>query len=323
MAEEPKDHPEDIESILSDLDAILSDMGGDAQAAPQPEPPKAPSKIDVPAPAPEPVKAAAPKPAEPPKPAAPPPPPPPAPAPKAEMPKPAIEMPKPASIELSPREGIIKPPEKKPEPPKPAPKLPEQRSIELSAGPEIPDTPKPIPPPPAPKAVEPPKPVEAPKPIAPPDSPKAPPAPTAVPVPVPVVASTTIEELPADTPKEQIRRVAYVYTAACSEVRTACAAFLSQAARTISKKPLFLREVLSHEVGPASDPNAVVQKALQVKAAAILAVVEGWPQAKVDELSEACSRANLLFRSVAPADAQKKSTAVDIIVDMMLLPGEG
>ena len=211
---------------------------------------------------------------------------------------------------------MLPPPVKKPEPPKPAPKLPEQKSIELTSGATVP-------PPAAVVPVAPP--VKEPEPVkaaAPVEPIKAPPMPTAVPAPGPVVSSTKIEELPADAPKEQIRRVAYVYTATCSEVKVAFGAFLSQAARTISKKPLFLREVLSHEVVAASDPNAIVQKALQAKASSILAVVEGWPSAKVDELSEACSRANLLFRSVAPADAQKKSTAVDVIVDMMLLPGE-
>ncbi|MBI2787974.1 MAG: hypothetical protein HYX59_04770 [Elusimicrobia bacterium] len=86
---------------------------------------------------------------------------------------------------------------------------------------------------------------------------------------------------------------------------------------------MFLREVLSLEVAASTDPNSVVTKAQQAKAVAILAVVEDWPAAKVDDLSDACSRGNLLFRAVLPADAQKKSTAVDVIVDMMLLPGEG
>lgn len=310
MADEPKkEHPEDIESILSDLDAILTDMGG---AAPAPAEPAKAAPKEVPPPPPKPVEAV--KPAEPAKPAA---------------------VPKPPNIELAPREGMIKPPEKKPEPAKPAPKLPNQTPIELSAGPATPaETPKADAPQPAkiepPKALAPappPAPAPAPKPVEPPKAaaaaPAAPPAPTAAPAPAPVVASTKIEELPADTPKEQIRRVAYIHTSECSPVKTAFAAFLSQAARTISKKPLFLREVLSHEVGAASDPNAVLQKSLQAKAVAILAVVEGWPPAKVDELSEACSRANMLFRAVAPGDAQKKSTAVDIIVDMMLLSGEG
>lgn len=308
MADEPKkDHPEDIESILSDLDAILTDMGGEAPAAPAPaEVAKVPPKpVEIP------------KPAEAPKPVAPipvkaevPPPPPPQAAqvvidsPKANQPPPPIEAPKPIQpiIELAPREGMIKPPEKKPEPAKPAAKLPDQKPIDITASPSTP--------------------VEAPKAAAPIDPPKAN-QPVAAPAPAPIAAPIAAEPFPADAPKEQVRRVAYVCTSSCSEVKMAFAAFLSQSARTISKKPLFLREVLAHEVAAASDPNAVLQKALQVKACAILAIVDGWPSAKVDELSEACSRANLLFRAVAPADAQKKSTAVDIIVDMMLLPGEG
>jgi len=304
MADEPKkDHPEDIESILSDLDAILTDMGDNAQAAA----PKAPA----PAPAPVPAQVSIPKPVEPPPPKAE------IPAPKVEIPAPkeapkpppVPETPKPApqGIELAPREGIITPHPPKPEPPKPAPKLPEQRSVELPAVPP----PAPAAPPPPPAAPPPPKPVAA--------------APAPAPVPAPVAApaeAAKVEELPPGTPKEQIRRVAYIFTSSSSEVKVAFAAFLSQAARTISKKPLFLREVLAHEVAAASDPNALVQKALQLKASAILAVVEGWPSAKIDELSEACARANLLFRSIVAADAQKKSTAVDIIIDMMLLPGE-
>ena len=289
MADEPKkEHPEDIESILTDLDAILTDMGGEPKAKPAPAaapvpPPaaevKLPPKVEMPV-APPPVAAAPPPP-----PVAATPPPPPA--------------PKPQGIELAPREGMITPSE-------PA---------------------RPVPPP---KPVEPVKPPEPPKPApvaaAPPPAPAPAPAPVAAPPPAaaPVAASVPpVPNFPADAPKEQIRRVAYIYTSSCSEAKAGFAAFLSQAARTISKKPLYLREVLAMEVGAASDPNALVEKARQAKAVAILAVAEGWPPNKIDDLSEACSRANLLFRSVAPGDAQKKSTAVDIIVDRMLLPGEG
>ncbi len=315
MAEEPnKDQPEDIESILSDLDAILTDIGGQAPVESKPAAPAEASKpIEMPkaVPPPPPAPLVIPKAVEVPKAVTPPPPSPPPPA--ASEP---VAPPNANHIELAPREGLLATPEKKPEPPKPAPKLPEQKSIELSSGP-------PVPPPAA--AVPPPPPVKAPEPVkaaAPVEPVPAPLKPAAVPASPPVAAATKIEELPADAPKEQIRRVAYVYTASCSEVKVAFSAFLSQAARTISKKPLFLREVLSLEVVAGSEPNAIVQKALQAKASAILAVVEGWPSAKVDELSEACSRANMLFRSVVPLDAQKKSTAVDVIVDMMLLPGE-
>ena len=85
---------------------------------------------------------------------------------------------------------------------------------------------------------------------------------------------------------------------------------------------MYLRQVMTLEVDGVSDPNAIFDKARTVKAVAVLAVVDGWPPAKVDALEEACSRGGILFRAVAPADVQKKSTAVDVIVDMMLLPGE-
>jgi hypothetical protein len=136
------------------------------------------------------------------------------------------------------------------------------------------------------------------------------------------VSPAAAEEIPATTPKDQIRRVAYVYTFACAEARAAFATYLSQAARTISKKPLYLRQVMSAELSASSDPFAVFEKARDAKAVAVLAVVEGWPPAKIEGLSEACSRGGILFRTVAPTDVQKKSTAVDVIVDMMLLSGE-
>jgi hypothetical protein len=93
-------------------------------------------------------------------------------------------------------------------------------------------------------------------------------------------------------------------------------------AKTVSKKPLYLREVMSAEVAGASDPDALYEEAARLKVVAVLAIVEGWPPQRVDAMAEACSRAGILFRSVSPGDVQKKSAAVDIIVDMMLLPGE-
>lgn len=269
MADEPNDHPEDIQGILSDLDAILSGLGETAAA-----PPAKPAEAAKTAPAP--------KPAEPPKP---------------------VEPAKPV------------------EPPKAA---------------EPPKIAEPV------KAVEPPKPVEAPKPSAAVPAPAAPPKPAAAPAaatppaPAPSAAApsaaappptaapdaASAEEIPAGASKDQIRRVAYVYTFSCAEARAGFAAYLSQAARTISKKPIYLRQVMAAELTAASDPFAVFEKARDAKAVAVLAIVEGWPPAKIEGLSEACARGGLLFRTISPADVQKKSTAVDVIVDMMLLSGE-
>ncbi|MDE2511503.1 MAG: hypothetical protein KGL74_10295 [Elusimicrobia bacterium] len=244
---------------------------------------------------------------EPPKPveAVKPPPPPPAPPPPA--PAPADDL----KIELAPRAGSLPAP-KKIETPKPV-DPPKPMASDSKPPLEIPMGVA-SPPPAAPAS----KPVEAPKPVEPPKAAPPPaPAPAAAPAPV-----ANLEDIPAGAAKDQIRRVAFVHTFACAEARAAFAAFLSQAARTISKKPLYLRQVLSLEVDGVSDPNAIFEKARAAKAVAVLAVVEGWPSAKVDALEEACSRGGLQFRAVSPGDVQKKSTAVDVIVDMMLLPGE-
>jgi len=58
MADEPKDHPDDIQGILSDLDSILSGLsetpGAPRAAAPKPPEPVKPAE---PVPAPKPVEA--------------------------------------------------------------------------------------------------------------------------------------------------------------------------------------------------------------------------------------------------------------------------
>lgn len=304
MDDEPKKPADDIQGILSDLDDILSGIGG---AAP-PAPPAAPKPVEPPKPIeqPKPVEAA--KPVEPPKPAE---------APKLQTPAPADDM----KIELASREGSLTP-AKKPDAPKPA-AAPKPLASDSKPPLEIPIEPAAAPAP-APKAAEPPKPIVPPAPAVPVPKAAAPvePAKPAAPAVPSGPATAAGEEIPAGTPKDQIRRVAYVHTFACAEARASFAAFLSQAARTISKKPLFLRQVLTLEVDTSSDPNAIFEKARAVKAAAIIAIVDGWPPAKVEALSEACSRGGMQFRVVAPGDVLKKSTAVDVIVDMMLLPGE-
>ncbi|OGS40722.1 MAG: hypothetical protein A2506_02515 [Elusimicrobia bacterium RIFOXYD12_FULL_66_9] len=309
MEDEPKKQPDDIQGILSDLDDILSDLG--SAAAPVPSPAQTPKLV-------EPAK-----PIEPPKPVEPPKPTPPPPVTAAAEPG--------LKIELAPREGMAppkpkasdaKPPLEIPNVPPPAAAAPKPAEPPKAVEPPKPaEPPKPVEPP---KAAEPPKPAEPPKAVVPPKAVEAPKtaeppkaAEPAKPAPPPPPA-----EIPANTPKDQIRRVAYIHTAACVEAKDGFAAFLSTAARTISKKPIYLREVMSLEVANASDPNAILEKARQAKAVAMLAVTEGWSQAKSDELSEACARAGVLFRCVASGDVLKKATAVDVIVDMMLLPGE-
>jgi len=294
MADEPK-QPDDIKGILSELDAILSDLG--TAAGTPPKPADAPKPAAPPSPKPPPASPIPDKTvgipvkqtSEPPPPAAPPPP---------ANPITALPMSEP------PRPAAPPPPAAPPRPAAPPPPRPA------------------APPPPAapPRPAAPPPPAAPPRPAAPPPPPAAPPpaAPPAPAAPVPSLGG----EVPAGMPKEQIRRVAYLYTFACAEARKNFSVFLTQVAKSVSKKPLFLREVMSTEVAGASDPEAIYEEAAKHKVVAVLAIVEGWPPQRVDAMAEACSRGGMLFRSISPADVQKKSAAVDIIVDMMLLPGE-
>ncbi|HAZ07543.1 MAG TPA: hypothetical protein DCZ01_03225 [Elusimicrobia bacterium] len=290
MADDPQKQPDDIRGILSDLDSILSDIRS-VGAAPKPaEPPRPTEPLGKEVPLPPAVEK---RPTEPPM---------------------AVEPPKPASapasfelkIELSHREELAPPPpSKKQDLPKP---LASQAKPPLEIGISSVRVPVPAPKPPAPlKAAEPPKPTESAKPQG--DKPASAP---------PLVA----QDIPDNVPKDRIRRVAYIHTFSCATAKGCFSTFLTLAARTIAKKPIFLREVLSLPVGNSSDANAVFEKARQVKAGAILAITEEWPQAKLDELAAVCSREGVMFRSVSPTDVENKATAVDVIVDIMLLPGE-
>jgi hypothetical protein len=320
MTDEPKKQKDEIQGILSELESILSGLGGSSDLSP---------KAAAPAPkAPEPAAPPAAKPAAIPKPAAPEPPKPAAPAEPlklavsakpVEIPKPAepakpVEAPKPAAPSEPLKLSVAAKPVELPKPVEAA------KPVEL---PKPVEAPKPVEPP---KAVEPVKPAAPPKPVEAPKAAEAPKPPAAAkpaePPPPAAPAAPAAEDIPGGALKDQIRRVAYVHTASCAEARASFATFLSQAARTISKKPLYLRQVLALELTAGSDPLAVFEKAREAKAVAVLAVADGWPPAKVDALSEACARGGMLFMSIAPGDVQKKATAVDVIVDMMLLSGE-
>jgi len=126
--------------------------------------------------------------------------------------------------------------------------------------------------------------------------------------------------IPAETAKEQIRSIAVIYAASVSKEKDECIAFLAQTARTISKKPFYLRWVLVQRLTAGSDVWALITRLQPLGAVAVVAVVDGSLEAKAREVKDVCAQTGLLFHAIAAVDAQKKSTAVDIIVDIMMLP---
>ena len=130
------------------------------------------------------------------------------------------------------------------------------------------------------------------------------------------------DTIPEKTPKEQIRRVAFLHSKGQLEARDKFATFLDTSALTISKKPIYLRKCHAEEAGPQCDAKGVAARAKAAGAVAVLAVLEGLPESKSRELNDACEAAGLSFRPVAVSEVQKRSVAVDIMVDLMLLAGE-
>ncbi len=355
MADERPSDDQKIEEILTDLDHILSDLGdADAGAAqmvqmapPPAEPPAVipPPAVVTPPPAPAPAPAPAPVPKTPyakPQPGAVPvPTPAPKPAPAA-PPKPApvvaakpapVEPPKPApasaavppatpapqkpsgplppsgantdlKIELAPREGTLSVPKKEATlPPKKTPGLPPTRpplEISLDAPAE-----------PAPPKVEPlPKPAPTPTPA---------PAKASEPPP-PEVANE--DGVPPEAPPESVRRVAALYLAAYAPKVKEFFDFLAQSAQTVSKKPLFLRRALLLQIDAQTELPGIIGRVQDSKAVSVLGIIEGMPEERRRSLAAAFKEAKIDFREVAPDDMLKRSAAVDVLVEIMLLPSE-
>ena len=155
----------------------------------------------------------------------------------------------------------------------------------------------------------------------------APPSPPAAPAPPARQVLPPADALPAGAApeklgKDQIRRVAFLYLAKYAAERDALAKMLDQTAQTVPKKPLFLRRVLYQPVTEDGEVKEALARALQAKAVVALGIVEGLSEAKLRDLAETFAAGDVIFRTVAPLDAGKKSVAIDIVVDVMLLPSE-
>ena len=283
--------------------------------------------------------------------------PPPQPAVKAapEIPKTVVEPAKAASvqppapdatIELGARSiAAAKPLEKKPEAgpgpaPAPAPVATGPRWTVGAQPPAAAAKPAEKPPAAEPPKTAPPAPASAPKQEQPQPAQKPPaqvfvtppPAPAQKPVAEPPKASAKngcsapddIPEVPMPEKlgKDQIRRLAYFYLGKYRAERDAMARLLDSTAQTMSKKPLFLRRVLYQEVAEESDALELRARAVAAKAVTVLAIIEGLSEAKSRALASAFSGAGPSLRVVAPADSNKKTVTIDIVVDVMLRASE-
>jgi hypothetical protein len=212
----------------------------------------------------------------------------------AEPPKPAppnpVEPPKPAvdlGISLDPAKPAAQEPPKPAAPPKPAPVAPAQ------------------PPTQPPKAVEPPKPAAPPVPAGPT---------TATPS-----EGFKEEAIPPKTPPEQVRRIAFLYSPQQANKIASFTRFIGEVALKVSKKPIYLHKTLVAQIAPGVKPDELIKQVKGTGAVGVLALVEGLPDNLIRDIEEAFNNEEFFFRQVPPTDTAKRSAAVDLVVDMMLL----
>lgn len=129
-------------------------------------------------------------------------------------------------------------------------------------------------------------------------------------------------DIPEGTAKSQIRRVVLLYSPGLDAEKDSFSSFLAEVALGVGKKPVYLRKVIIRELAADADMKALAEEAVREQAVAVLAVLKGLPGPKLQELEEALSAANISLRAAEPEEVQKRSLAVDIIVDIMMSPSE-
>ncbi len=142
-------------------------------------------------------------------------------------------------------------------------------------------------------------------------------APQAVPQP-----TAQVPEIPEGASKGHIRRVAVLYSSQQASRKDALIKFISETARTIAQQPLYLRVVLCEEVGPELELEAILARVKEVKAVAILGLLDKFSPAKVWKIGQFFDGARLCFRVVEPGEIENRSAVIDILIELTLLSPE-
>ncbi|MBI4386638.1 MAG: hypothetical protein HY551_04595 [Elusimicrobia bacterium] len=201
-------------------------------------------------------------------------------------------------------------------PPKPSPSsVPGVERPVVS--PKVPVPPAKAPAPMPPSAVKAPAPIISP--ISSPAPASKPPASPSAPAFTEIPAAGLGEPIADNVPKEQIRSLAFFYSVACRDKFPSFIQFIDSVALHLTKKPLYLRKVLVLEIPVDVEMARVVERIGKSRVAAAVGFLS---DINVREMEEAFSEAGIFFRSVRPEDIGKRSTALDLLVDVTLLaPG--
>ncbi|MFH1725500.1 MAG: hypothetical protein ABII00_12895 [Elusimicrobiota bacterium] len=202
-------------------------------------------------------------------------------------------------IELAPRAGMLKPVEKETAEKKPSEKKGLPETVQKEASPEGAQA----------KAPEPA--AAAPEPAA-----VAPAAPAKK---GPRGVSTDPEPIPDKTPAEQIRRIAFLYDPGHETVYVKFSQFLSEVAAKVSKKPLYLHKAVVAGLTRAMDTQELLGHFKKTGAVGVFLLVEGVNKAQILDIEKTCEDEDIFFAQIAPEEVDKRTRAIDLVVDLMLM----
>lgn len=150
---------------------------------------------------------------------------------------------------------------------------------------------------------------------------QVPPSPGTIPAPA-AIPPDSFSVIPEEAPKDQIRRVAFLYSAGQKMPLVDFIRFVDSLALHFSKKPLYLRKVYLAELSPDNDLNAVAEKINAAGAVGVVGVLPGIHENKVRSLETGLTAAGISYYWLTPEEAFKRPVVLGLVVELMLLNAE-
>ncbi|MBI4054553.1 MAG: hypothetical protein HY402_00310 [Elusimicrobia bacterium] len=127
----------------------------------------------------------------------------------------------------------------------------------------------------------------------------------------------------AASPQEQVRRVAFFHPADLSEPFAQFLALLTEVSSRVSKKPISIEKVATFVFPGDLSAEAVSSRVGSLGAEALIGIFTDSTERESSELEAAVSERGILFRSFSAEAATRRSTVVDLVVDLLLLSPKG
>ena len=128
-----------------------------------------------------------------------------------------------------------------------------------------------------------------------------------------------VEEIPKKVPLEQVRRIAFLFSEPHGSKYKKVTKFIFDVAQKVSKKPLYVHVPLVAVVIPAIAVTEVREAVIKSGAVGAIGLLDGLPDEYIRKLDDAFDEEDVFLRIIKPEEVGKRVSAIDLVVDMMLL----